>query len=106
MEEMSGRLDRMEKSIDVLQGDVEVLKADVRVIKADIRIIQDDVNFLKDGFQFMCGKLDEYLQETQRHIAILNEHQEDRLARQGEGIRANRDRLDDHESRIQGLEAS
>jgi hypothetical protein len=79
--------------------------------------IEDDVQELKDGqkrleggqekyFKILIDTINQYRAEDQRHIEVLMEHHKSETASFGEGFKSNRERLDDHEVRIQDLEAS
>ena len=104
------RLERMESQIEVLKDDVQVLKEDVQVLKEDVRDLKEDVRDLKTsqkkGFDSIIDFLNQESQKSDRRLEILREDHRPQMSVLGEGIRANRDRLDDHEERIQRLEAS
>jgi peptidoglycan hydrolase CwlO-like protein len=118
--EVLGRLDRLEPKVDNLEVKVDNLDAgqkrledDVQDLKEGQRRLEDDVQDLKAGqkrleghLEFVIERLDQMHEESDRRFGILLEHHRKEKAQQGEGVRANRERLDDHEVRIQDLEAS
>lgn len=83
---------KIERRFDKLETDVDEWKADLEELKAGLSII--------------IKKMNDYQEENRRHFQVLMEHYSSEIRTVGEGIRANRDRLDDHESRILKLEAS
>lgn len=61
---------------------------------------------LDDRFALLIRTMVKNHDEIKRYFEILIEQHRAEMRSQGEGYRANRDRLDDHEERIQDLEAS
>ena len=86
------RLDRVEKKVDLNTTEVKGLRGDVEVLKGDVT--------------FIIKQMDENQREIRRLFGVKDEQAKSDLKGVGEGVRANRERLDDHESRIQDLEAS
>ena len=76
------------------------------MFKTDVAELKTDVAGLKADVSFIIVKMNEYQEENRRHFLVLMEHHSSQISTVGEGIRANRDRIDDHESRILKLEAS
>ena len=97
------RLDRMESDIDVLKGDVKELKVGQERLEHEVQGIRKDQ---EKHFKLLFDTLNEFRVEDQRHIEMLSEKHKSDLATQGEGFKSNREQLDDHEVRIQRLEAS
>jgi chromosome segregation ATPase len=108
---------RLESEFQELKGDVQELKVDVQELKAGQRNleqrqrgVESEVQNLRQeqekGFKTILDFLNEQSVKDQRQIEMLIEHHQSDMSIQGEGFKANRDRLDDHETRIQKLEAS
>lgn len=86
------RLDRIESKVDENSNDIKELKGDNRSMKEDIA--------------FIIKQMDQNQREIRRLFGVKDEQVASDLKGLGDGVRANRDRLDDHESRIRDLEAS
>jgi chromosome segregation ATPase len=111
---------RLESKVEGLEEGQNHLKNDVRELKGDVQELKSDVRGLKDGqkrlevgqqklesyFKFIRESLDRYQTENKRHFEVLIEHHKSERSILGEGVKGNRERLDDHEMRIQALEAS
>lgn len=106
--------------VEVLKSDVKVLKSDVKVLKSDVKVLKGDVESLKVGQErlerrvdrngeslaFLIKQIDQRDRELRSWIEMKFEDQWSRIAVLADGIGANRNRLDDHQGRIESLEAS
>ena len=59
-----------------------------------------------DLLAFIIKKMDENQEEIRRLFGVKDEQHSSDLKGLGEGVRSNRERLDDHEGRLEDLEAS
>ena len=57
-------------------------------------------------FVFIIRKMDENQEEIRRLFGVKDEQHSSDLKGLGEGVRSNRERLDEHEGRLEDLEAS
>ena len=71
-----------------------------------IEKVETKLASIEDTLGFIVERLDFYLDQTQRHIEVLNEQNESHLQAQGEGVKLNRKRLENHEVRIGRLESA
>ncbi len=51
LEQMNGRLDKLEQGQNALRADVSVLKEDVAVLKEDVSVLKEDVEVIKEDAQ-------------------------------------------------------
>lgn len=110
----------IERELATLTSGQECLRDDVQTVKEDVSTLKDDVKKLKlgqerleerlkrneDTLAFMVKTMDRYQAENKRYFEVLIEQNRSGRGVQGEGIRANRERLDEHEIRIRDLEVS
>ena len=97
---------KIEKRFGKLEGRFDALQSDVEVLKDDVKVLKGDVHELKDSFGFMLKKMDENQRQNERYFQILIEQTRYDISGVGEGVKANRDRLDSPEDRLRHLEAS
>lgn len=114
------RVDRIEVKLDGVCEDVEVLKTDVEVLKTDVKHLKQGQDRLNDNVAFLLTAVNEnhkaikaveetvkeYRSDMKRYFDVQREHHEAQMRVLGEAYGLNRERLDDHEVRIQRLEAS
>jgi hypothetical protein len=68
--------------------------------------IEQRLDRIEGDISFIITTMNENQEEIRRLFGVKDESQSSDLKGLGEGVSANRDRLNDHEVRIQGLEAS
>ena len=116
---LTSDVNTLKSDVNTLKSDANTLKSDVKTLKSDVKTLKSDVESLKEGqralksefgakmdghFKELFRFLNEREERSERLMAVLIEDYDSKQARRGEGLRANRDRLDDHEGRIQKLE--
>ncbi|MCA9775688.1 MAG: hypothetical protein KC800_03195 [Candidatus Eremiobacteraeota bacterium] len=99
MKEDSERIGRIEMRVEALQDGQAKLEKGQQNLEQRFERLSDDVTFV-------IQTLDRHHEEMKRYFGILIEQFRGEMEAHGEGYRANRDRLDDHEERIENLEAS
>ena len=92
LEENGRKIDENTRQIDHLQLDVTELKEAGR--RRD------------ETLTYIINKIDDYREEGRRHLGILLERHDETMRTLLEGIQGNRDRVTDHEARIQKLESA
>ena len=107
------RLERVEKKVDHLDQRVErveqkVDKLEQKVDHLDQRVerVEGKVDKVNDTLSFIVDYMKEQSAENQRIIGIMEEKSVSYMEALGEGVRANRERLDIHGKRLDQLEAS
>jgi chromosome segregation ATPase len=106
VDQVEQRLERVETKVDQVEQRLDRVETKVDKMDSDVEDLKHGQKRLEGHFEFVIRRIDEYQADNRRHIEMLLEKHFSDKAGQGEGYRANRDRLDDHETRIQKLEAS
>jgi len=99
VDHLDQRVERVEKKVDKLEQKVDHL--DQKVDK-----LEQKVDKVQDTLTFIVGYMKEQSAENQRIIGVMEEKSVSYIEALGEGVRANRERLDTHGKRLDQLEAS